>query len=305
MLIFNLHFDLTALPYSNTLLIINKEIIKMHVKYLIAINLLMLTQSQSYHHIKHQDLQFETKCPDSAGFKPTFIISCDYENYYQKLRNEYNIDHLIANSKSELECIALIMNWVNNLWEHNPDNIPLQKDAYSILHETIYEHRNFRCVEYATVLTAALWSIGIPCRKLNLKTSDVETREYAAGHVVCEAYLPSLRKWVMLDPQANIIIKLGKKPLNAVELQKAISKKKKLRIYTTNTDVSLTEYINFITPYLYYFDSSLEINNPYHSGQMLMLVPIHAKPPRIFQRHTHLHGFSYTNSTKCFYPKLC
>ena len=271
---------------------------------LIRMYLFFLTHTTLVFAGKNKPLKFEHKYFKSNIINPNFIISSDHADYYQQLKSLYKLDQLTINATNELEKIAIIMNWVHNLWEHHSDNIPAKKDAYSILNEVFYNHQNFRCVEYATVLTACLWAINIACRKLNLKTQDVETRQYAAGHVVCEAYLPSLKKWVMLDPQANIIIMLHKKPLNAIELQKAIAQNKKISLYSIKTDVTLEQYIHFITPYLFYFDTELEINDPYHNGKKLMLVPLKAKKPTVFQKQIVLDNFIYTHNLKYFYPKL-
>ena len=141
-------------------------------------------------------------------------------------------------------------------------------------------------------------------KEVYLKTADCQTREYGAGHVVNEVYIKSLKKWVMLDGQANVIPFLGKRPLSISELQEAIYKNKKNLSICSFDDVTFEQYIPFIKGYLYYFSMNIDFYDPYFAGKQLMLVPLNAIKPTVFQKTQVLKDLVYTYSSKDFYPEL-
>ena len=248
-------------------------------------------------------LEFEYTCPDSCGFSPEFkLVSSDLP-YLKQLRLKYDLDDLVANCSTELEQVLAVTNWVNNLWDHHSSNRPVKSDPISILAEVIECKQRFRCVEYAIVLTGCLNALGLPSRILRLKTADVETREYGAGHVVTEVYLRSLQKWMMVDVQANTVPILDGRPLNAVELQAALVKGESgLDILTQAKDLTFQDYANFIAQYLYYFQTDLEPRIEHDTSQpSVMLVPIGARNPTVFQRVDPIVNVVYTSSVACFY----
>lgn len=237
-----------------------------------------------------------------------------YENdinspYLKELKNKYPIDSIASSGNSDLEKVRNVSSWVHHLWKHNGMNEPEKKDALYILEE-VKNGKQFRCVEYGIVTTACLNSIGIKARTLSLKTKDVEIRPVGAGHVVLEVFLNDLDKWIVVDPQWDIIPHIDGKPLNAIELQSAITNRKKVSVWTTEQTTS-EEYIPWIYPYLYYFsikfdnreNISKEKQYTYQGKSYLMLVPIGAKNPTIFQQKFPLNYCFYTNSIKDFYRK--
>jgi hypothetical protein len=231
--------------------------------------------------------------------------------YLRKLRQEYQLAILSDNFNSELSKIKAILNWTNHQWEHSGSNNPSKSDALTILTEA-KEGNKFRCVEYGIVVSAALNSIGIPTRVLSLKTQDVEKVKRGAGHVVAEVYSQDFKKWVYIDAQFNVIPMLNEIPLNAVEFQNAILyDKESLKFINLEGDLSKDiskSYINWIGKYLFYFDLlfdqrlNQDIKYKTINGKTkLMLVPIGAKEPMVFQRKYKINYCLYTNSINDFY----
>lgn len=230
-----------------------------------------------------------------------------------ELRSKHETDHLIKGTTSDLQRAMIILNWTHGKWEHNPENRPTSSDALTILNEAD-QGAQFRCVEYGIVLSAALNSIGIPTRTLGLKTRDVETTKYGAGHVVSEAYLPDLNKWVFLDGQLNYIPFLGSKPLNAVEYQQAIvAQKDEIKLMNQQGQLTLKKtksYVDWVGKYLYYFDTYFDHTEQStmrcNGKKKLMLYPLNTRPPRIFQIKDSINNCLYTNNLKDFYrdPKF-
>lgn len=225
----------------------------------------------------------------------------DYnDQYLEELRKNCNLSNLVNDKMDDLQIVKTIMSWVNSLWKHNGSNVPEHSDPLFILEE-VSKGKQFRCVEYAIVLNGCLNALGLFSRVLALKTEDCETRESGAGHVLVEVFIPSMNKWIMADPQFNVITYKDNLPLNAVEL--ALSSKDSVHI-SKNFDNGFS-YFDWIHPYLYYFTIHFDnrVNNvqPYNEKEQLMLVPVNAKKPTVFQRVYPIGNVEYTNSLEDFY----
>ena len=232
--------------------------------------------------------------------------------YRHALNEKYRLNLMITDSKNDIDKAFILMDWTHNQWKHNGNNNSKESNALNIL-ERANNGERFRCVEYGIVLSATLNSISILTRTLGLKTKDVETTKYGAGHVVSEAYIPDLKKWVFMDPQINYIPYLNGIPLNAVEYQKAIIENKQAIELRNHNGVIDKEkafgQINWIGKYLYYFDVSFDSSKNRincHKKNKLMLVPINAKEPTVFQINSKMTNYLYTNNLNDFYkePKI-
>jgi len=228
--------------------------------------------------------------------------------YLQKLKSEYPIDSIAPTCKNDLEKVQKLSSWVHGLWQHDGYNTPKQNDALHILEE-VKKGERFRCVEYGIVTTACLNAIGLPSRTLSLKTKEAETTPRGAGHVVMEVFLKDLNKWVMVDPQFDAVACLNNIPLNAVELQKAITENKDMKILTNDKELQDSQYKAWIYPYLYYFSYKFDNRENIPKNERItingksdiMLVPMGAKEPTIFQGKFPIDYCIYTNSLADFY----
>ena len=269
-------------------------------------SILNIIPSKKIHKITFENMENKESCD--------FIFSDTTNNeYLRKFRNEYKIEELTKEAKTDLEKIFIVLNWTNSRWEHSGSNTPKKSDAFTILEEA-KQGKNFRCVEYGIVAATALNSIGIPARTLGLKTKDVEKTRHSAGHVVTEVYLNDFEKWVFIDGQFNLIPFLDSLPLNAVEFQKAIFfNKEKIQLHSLKKVADKKDkerYIKWLGPYLYYFDASFDNRKDYEISRIkcndkssLMLVPIGAETPQVFQRKYPMDYLIYTNSYTDFYKK--
>jgi len=230
----------------------------------------------------------------------------------KQIRVENNLTQLVESANSDKEKALLILNWTHSQWTHSGSNTPSKFDALTILKEAKLG-QSFRCVEYGIVAKSALLSIGIKARGLGLQTKDVETCKFGAGHYLSEVWLSDLNKWALIDGQFNIMPVLNNIPLNAVEFQKAIIDKKPFILLNSNGEISKKEYstyMNFIPHYLYYFTTNFDqrevVSNEKYKVEgksSLMLVPLTAKQPTIFQKKMPNSDFVYTNSLGDFYSK--
>ncbi|MEL7586159.1 MAG: transglutaminase-like domain-containing protein [Prolixibacteraceae bacterium] len=233
--------------------------------------------------------------------------------YLRELKNKYNLQLIADGEISDIGKIKNILDWTNRQWEHNGSNNPTKQDALTILKEA-HEGKQFRCVEYGIVATAALNSIGIPARTLGLKTRDVEKVMRGAGHVVTEAYSEELDKWIFIDPQFNIIPVLNGYPLNGIEFQKEIfNKNDSLKLINKQGELTKEDseqYIKWVGKYLFYFDVlfdqktlNAEKFKAINGMTKITLVPVGYQEPRIFQRRSKIDFSYYTHSLNDFYRK--
>ncbi|EJF11270.1 MULTISPECIES: transglutaminase-like domain-containing protein [Pontibacter] len=258
----------------------------------------------------HEALKFN-KAQEVSGY--TFLYEQNQNNeFLQTLRKQYQLDALVAGAKNDTEKALRIVNWVHRQWKHDGMNEPSSPDALTILAE-VKEGKNFRCVEYGIVTTAALNAIDLPARTMGLKMKEVETIEYGAGHVVLEVFLPDLNKWVMLDGQFDVMPVLNNVPLNAVEFQQAIATNYEALEIRSLSGTSKSKYVSWVYPYLYYFDvkfdnrEGIALQREKIDGKSsLMLVPAGANIPKVFQIKYPMEYLKYTHSLIDLYeaPKM-
>lgn len=230
--------------------------------------------------------------------------------FLRELRNEYKLFELTQNKSGDIDKVLSVLNWTHNQWRHNGSTEPSKSDALTILKEA-KEGKMFRCVEYGIVLTSALQSLNFKARVVGLKTADVETKKYGAGHVLAEVWIPQFNKWVLIDGQFNVMPTLNNIPLNAVEFQQAIAANKAYKLIDVNGELSRMKtkvYTKFVFDYLYFIDARFDNRNDpvdqrvdYEGKSTLMLVPLGVKNPTIFQVKYSLENVFYTNSVSDFY----
>lgn len=214
---------------------------------------------------------------------------------------------------TELERVKNILGYAHGMFTHNGDNQPSSLDPITIIKEARLG-KEFRCVEYSLLAVALLWAYAIPARMVGLKTSDVETREYGAGHAVIEFWGPDFEKWIMCDVQAGIIPSSLSSLLSAFELGEKVKHDLSIdyvpvngsRFAKNSSFATMQSYTDWVKEYLYFFDTPIEIifsDTDLSKQQIAMLVPQGVKPPKMFQNLFAMNAV-YTHSMLDFYPKM-
>lgn len=243
----------------------------------------------------------------------TILYSDTAGNEFLRLfRNTYRLDELIENENSDLDRAVALLHWTNRQWEHSGGNSAGTSDAFEIL-ERAAKGEGFSCAEYAIVFVTAANSVGIPARELNLKTKNVETAGSGAGHSLAEAYLSEQGKWVMLDPQMDLVTFIDDMPLNAVELKYTVNNQPEVvKVFYKGqwgSENLVGQVVSWYKPYLYFLD--LAFDNRYgnagdhecHGKDKLFLVPQGEDAPEVFQVKYPLEGFGSTYSVADFYQE--
>ncbi|MDI9309294.1 MAG: transglutaminase-like domain-containing protein [Limnohabitans sp.] len=252
-----------------------------------------------------EKLQFDTIT--SNNYKLEYEDLSNDSNL-KTLKNEYKLDTIISNVKTDFEKVIKMQSWVHSRWIHDGENKPEKQDALFILKEA-EKGKRFRCVEYGIVTKQCLSSLGLKIRTLGLMTKDIDNVKSGAGHVVNEVYLKDLKKWIFMDPQWDVIPVLNGTPLNAIELQNCIAHHKDFDIINPSKTTTKEEYKNWIGPYLYFFTVSINSQKigiwdmMIGNKKQLTLLPIGATEPTYFQNVFRIRTANYTHSIKDFYPK--
>ncbi len=232
---------------------------------------------------------------------PQFRYATPDDPYLSRLRSEYALEELVAGAETELETVLEVVRWVHGLWQHHGAQQPQRSDPISIIEEAEAGGR-FRCVEYAIVTVGCLNALGIPARVLSLRTEDAATRESGAGHVVAEAYLRDLDRWVMVDAQWGVVPTVDGVPVSALDLQRGLATKRNVGILGRPSLVGIA-YLKWVAPYLFYL--SVPLDNRYVEREPqaphLMLVPLGAPELTVFQRRFSIENTLYTHSDTALY----
>ena len=109
--------------------------------------------------------------------------------------------------------------WVHAQWDHANDHVE-DPDALNVL-ERVDAGARFACIEYSIVLSQALNAVRIPARRVDVRQANHHVG-VGRGHVVSEAWIDDLDRWVLLDGQNGAYwVDAGGNPLGVRELQRA------------------------------------------------------------------------------------
>lgn len=217
----------------------------------------------------------------------------------------------IPPNASEIVRACLLIGYAHSLFQHSGNNLPSANDPLTILKEA-QSGQSFRCVEYSILASALLVAHNIPARLIGLKTSDVETREYGAGHMVIEFWSNEIQKWIMSDVQAGILLDTSGL-LSAFELGVAIRDSKPVgyshvtwsRFKDNEPYDDKPSYVEWIREYLHFYDTPLQYDFRHKDRskeRIVMLVPENATPPKMFEGKFAM-NVQYTRSVLDFYAK--
>lgn len=110
-----------------------------------------------------------------------------------------------------------LLAWVARRWRHAGAHMEVD-DAVACL-DRVDAGERFACVEYSLVLSQALNARGVPARRLELRRAGYHAG-LGQGHMVSEAWIDELGRWVLLDGQNGLYwTDAAGTPLGVVELQ--------------------------------------------------------------------------------------
>jgi hypothetical protein len=130
---------------------------------------------------------------------PAFTYAPATDSNLVALRKAFNLDS-IAGKGNESSQVINILQWIHYLIPHdgNHDN-PVVKNAMSMIAQCKREDRGLNCRGLATVLNECYLAMGFTSRFVTCLPKDSLHIDNDC-HVINLVYLPSLKKWVWMDP---------------------------------------------------------------------------------------------------------
>jgi hypothetical protein len=136
----------------------------------------------------------------------------------QELREKYKLDEVVATGKDEFDRQLLLNDWVHFRFRKFGTPTADPKGALEIL-KAVEEGHTFFCAHYAATLVSAAASLGWVDRALALRRHRDYPGAGAPEHSSSEIWSNQYRKWIMIDPTANMYVEKDGVPLNAYEIR--------------------------------------------------------------------------------------
>jgi len=147
--------------------------------------------------------------PTFSGQRPsptvdvTFTYAAPTDENLARLRKLYDLD-VIAGQGPEAERIINLMRWVYRLTGHaNEPEIPKELTAFNLIRLAKDEHMQINCYMKTVILNEVYLAMGWPSRQTHLLPSEKEEEE---SHFITSVYVPSLGKWIMMDPDMGAYV---------------------------------------------------------------------------------------------------
>ncbi len=150
-------------------------------------------------------MEYKTYRPIRSKLIPFVYVGENWEGLPQ-LREKYELDR-IAGSGDDLSKIMNLMKWVHATIKHDGDaEEPEDRHAGALIELCKQENRGLNCWMLSTVLNEIYLAMGFKSRFVSCypKGDPSITHEW---HVIVEVFLPSLNKWIWIDPSFQTYVK--------------------------------------------------------------------------------------------------
>ena len=142
---------------------------------------------------------------------------------YKELIEKYHLSAFVC--QNDLDTALNLLDWVNKHIRHigNYDNSDRQ-DALTLLNLAYDKAYGINCLAISIVLAECLLAVNVKARVMYMMPQSAEDGD---NHVVVEAFISELNKWIMLDPTYGSYCKgLDGTILNLYELRNYIADNK-------------------------------------------------------------------------------
>ena len=136
----------------------------------------------------------------------------------QELRERHGLDQVIAPGKDEFDRQVRLLDWVHHQFKKFGRPTTKAQGALEILAGISAGH-TFFCAQYGQLLVSSAASLGWVDRELALRRHQNSPKGGSTEHTTTEIWSNQHRKWVMLDPTANLYLEKDGVPLNAHEIR--------------------------------------------------------------------------------------
>jgi hypothetical protein len=136
----------------------------------------------------------------------------------KELREKYKLDQVVAPGKDEFDRQVLLVDWTHTQFKKFGRPSANPRGALEIL-KNVEEGHTFFCAQYGATLVSAAASLGWVDRALALRRHRDYPGAGSPEHTSTEIWSNQYRKWVMLDPTANMYVEKDGVPLSAYEIR--------------------------------------------------------------------------------------
>lgn len=136
----------------------------------------------------------------------------------KELRERYQLDAVVAPGKDEFEKQVLLLDWTHRQFLKFGRPSTNVRGALEIL-QAVKDGHSFFCSQYGQTFVSAAASLGWVDRELALRRHQGAAKDGSSEHTTTEIWSNQHRKWVMMDPTANLHIEKDGVPLNAYEIR--------------------------------------------------------------------------------------
>ncbi len=136
----------------------------------------------------------------------------------KELREKYKLADVVAPGKDEFDRQVLLLDWTHFQFKKFGRPTANPKGALEIL-KGIEEGQTFFCAHYGATYCSAAASLGWVDRTLALRRHKDYPGAGAPEHTSTEIWSNQYRKWVVMDPTANMYVEKDGIPLNGVEIR--------------------------------------------------------------------------------------
>ncbi len=136
----------------------------------------------------------------------------------KELREKYRLDEVVAPGKDEFDRQILLLDWTHRQFKKFGRPSANPQGALEIL-KCVEEGHTFFCAQYGATFVSAAASLGWVDRALALRRHRDYPGAGSPEHTSTEIWSNQYRKWVMLDPTANMHVLKDGVPLSAYEIR--------------------------------------------------------------------------------------
>ncbi|MHA7965995.1 transglutaminase-like domain-containing protein [Paenibacillus sp. CAU 1782] len=155
---------------------------------------------------------------DGMDITINYLLDADYT----VLSESYKLKE-IAGTGADFQKAINMLNWISCHVHHygNYDN-HVSNSAMELLDYAFGKGESYgiNCRALSLALTECLLAVGIKARTVYIMPFSPYDFD---NHVVCEAWISEINKWVMLDPTYNLYVAFNDIPLNLYELRRALA----------------------------------------------------------------------------------
>ncbi|MCL2015484.1 MAG: transglutaminase-like domain-containing protein [Defluviitaleaceae bacterium] len=212
---------------------------------------------------------------DGADLAIKYLIAEDYS----ELCETYNL-LAIAGSNDDFCKATNLLEWISSNIFHCGDFHNNVEDSALKLFEYSFgkgEKCGINCRSLSLVLTECLLAIGIKARTVYILPLSPYDGD---NHVICEAWIDTMKKWIMLDPTYNLYAFHNEVCLNVLELRRFLANQADISFNDganyNNAPIDKAEIMNYYAKNLFRFMvSSIQGSNSesIENNKMVDIVP--------------------------------